>query len=226
MIEFRHVYKSFHQKPVLTDCHFQMEKGESLGIMGESGSGKTTLARLIIGLEQPTAGQVLFHGQPYSVKVCGPRILLVFQDALRSVNPLFTIQEILTEALSKDFALEEVVQILAAVGLDATHLGKKARELSGGQLQRVCIARALLLRPEVIIFDEALSGLDPITQGQLLDLLYELKQAYQLTYIFIAHNANICQAICDRVLLLEQGRLVAVRDKKSQTSCGDIELDN
>lgn len=194
--------------------------------MGESGSGKTTLARLIIGLEQPTAGQVLFHGQPYSVKVCGPRILLVFQDALRSVNPLFTIQEILTEALSKDFALEEVVQILAAVGLDATHLGKKARELSGGQLQRVCIARALLLRPEVIIFDEALSGLDPITQGQLLDLLYELKQEYQLTYIFITHNANICQAICDRVLLLEQGRLVAVRDKKSQTSCGDIELDN
>lgn len=176
--------------------------------MGESGSGKTTLARIILGLERPTEGQVLLNGQPYVVKRDGVRIHLVFQDAFHAVNPLFSVKEILCEGLSQSLHLQEIHQILEAVGLDGTYLTKTASQLSGGQLQRVCIARSLLLKPDVLIFDEALSGLDPLIQGRLLRLLYDLKEKYQLTYLFISHDFNLCQAICHRILVLFEGEIV------------------
>ena len=137
MLECRHVFKKFDGKTVVKDCNFSVQKGEMIGLMGESGSGKSTLAKLLIGLEKPSQGQVLLDGQPYSVKKSGVRILLVFQDSLHSVNPHFTVEQVLTEALPKDVAREEVESILEDVGLDKSYLNQRARQLSGGQIQRI-----------------------------------------------------------------------------------------
>ena len=208
MLECRHVFKKFDGKTVVKDCNFSVPKGEMIGLMGESGSGKSTLAKLLIGLEKPSQGQVLLDGQPYSVKKSGVRILLVFQDSLHSVNPNFTVEQVLTEALPKDVAREEIEAILEDVGLDKSFLSQPARQLSGGQLQRICIARGLLLKPDVLIFDEALSGLDPIVQGRLLRLLYDLWEKYRLTYLFISHDFKLSYALCHRILVMADGEIV------------------
>ena len=136
------------------------------------------------------------------------RILLVFQDSLHSVNPHFTVEQVLTEALSKDVARDEIEAILEDVGLDKSYLNQPARQLSGGQLQRICIARGLLLKPDVLIFDEALSGLDPIVQGKLLRLLYDLWEKYQLTYLFISHDFKLSYALCHRILVMADGEII------------------
>ena len=208
MLECRHVFKKFDGKMVVKDCNFSVQKGEIIGLMGESGSGKSTLAKLLIGLEKPSQGEILLDGQPYSVKKSGVRILLVFQDSLHSVNPNFTVEQVLTEALPKDVAREEIEAILEDVGLDKSYLNQPARQLSGGQLQRICIARGLLLKPDVLIFDEALSGLDPIVQGRLLRLLYDLWEKYQLTYLFISHDFKLSYALCHRILVMADGEIV------------------
>ncbi|MET3557166.1 nickel transport system ATP-binding protein [Streptococcus rupicaprae] len=208
MIDCQQVCKTFGDKEVLKDCQLTIQKGEIVGIMGESGSGKTTLANLILGFEQPSKGQILVDGKPYDVRRDGVRIVAVFQDAFHSVNPLFTIEDILSEALPKPQCRKNLVTALEDVGLDESYLTKTARQLSGGQLQRVCIARALLLRPEVIVFDEAFSGLDPRIQGQLLSLIYRLQAQYGYTYVFIAHDFHLCYAICHRVVVMFDGRIV------------------
>ena len=208
MLECRHVFKKFDGKMVIKDCNFSVQKGEIIGLMGESGSGKSTLAKLLLGLEKPSQGEILLDGQPYSVKKSGVRILLVFQDSLHSVNPNFTVEQVLTEALPKDVAREEIETILEDVGLDKSYLNQPARQLSGGQLQRICIARGLLLKPDVLIFDEALSGLDPIVQGRLLRLLYDLWEKYQLTYLFISHDFKLSYALCHRILVMADGEIV------------------
>lgn len=208
MLECQHIYKKFHNHQALKDCHFTVNKGEIVGIMGESGSGKSTLAKILLGLEKPTSGQVLLDGKPYHVKKDGVRMVLVFQDAFHAVNPLFTVEQILREPVKTDLSYDALSDILNSVGLDESYLVKTSRQLSGGQLQRVCIARALLLKPDVIIFDEALSGLDPLIQGQLLRLLYDLKQKYHQTYIFIAHDFNLCYSICNRILVMFEGEIV------------------
>lgn len=208
MLECRHVFKKFDGKMVVKDCNFSVQKGEIIGLMGESGSGKSTLAKLLIGLEKPSQGEILLDGQPYSVKKSGVRILLVFQDSLHSVNPNFTVEQVLTEALPKDVARGEIEAILEDVGLDKSFLSQPARQLSGGQLQRICIARGLLLKPDVLIFDEALSGLDPIVQGRLLRLLYDLWEKYQLTYLFISHDFKLSYALCHRILVMSDGEIV------------------
>lgn len=208
MIEFCHVSKRFNGKPVLKDCNFHVSRGEIVGLMGRSGSGKTTLAHLLLGLEKPTTGQVLLDGRTYCLKKDGVRIVQVFQDAFHSVNPLFTVEEILTEVCSSGIGRARLIELLEDVGLGEEHLAKRSKHLSGGQLQRICIARALLMTPDVIIFDEALSGLDPLIQGQLLRLIYRLKEKYQQTYLFISHDFNLCYTICNRVLVLYNGCIV------------------
>ena len=193
---------------VVRDCNFSVQKGEMIGLMGESGSGKSTLAKLLLGLEKPSQGEILLDSQPYSVKKSGVRILLVFQDSLHSVNPNFTVEQVLTEALPKDVARGEIEAILEDVGLEKSFLNQPERQLSGGQLQRICIARGLLLKPDILIFDEALSGLDPIVQGRLLRLLYDLWEKYQLTYLFISHDFKLSYALCHRILVMADGEIV------------------
>ena len=208
MIDVKNLEKTFGDHKVLAGINEHIYPGEKVLIAGPSGSGKSTLAKLLIGLEKPSQGQILLDGQPYSVKKSGVRILLVFQDSLHSVNPHFTVEQVLTEALPKDVAREEIEAILEDVGLDKSYLNQPARQLSGGQLQRICIARGLLLKPDILIFDEALSGLDPIVQGRLLRLLYDLWEKYQLTYLFISHDFKLSYALCHRILVMADGEIV------------------
>ncbi|EHI70144.1 ABC transporter ATP-binding protein [Streptococcus ictaluri] len=208
MLVCKHVGKRYGSEWVLKDCNFRLAQGQVMGIMGKSGSGKTSLARLLVGLETATSGSILVDDKRYNPKVDGPKILLVFQDALNAVNPRFSVSQVLKEALPSQVQDQALRDILQAVGLDKVCLSQKARQLSGGQLQRLCIARALLLKPKVIIFDESLSALDPLTQVKLLELLDELKNRYQLSYIMISHDPKICQAICDQLFVMKDGMLV------------------
>lgn len=200
-----------------------------MGLVGESGSGKSTLSRLILGLEKPCQGEVLIAGQPVSEwkKDHPGQMSVVFQDYTTSVNPRFTVTQAIVEPLRatgkvpasdrnstpnsssdrpKDLK-NYVLDLLDRVELPRSAMTRYPHELSGGQLQRVCIARAIATRPEFILFDEALSSLDVPVQAQVLDLLSGLKQDLSLTYLFIAHNLLAVTALCDSVLFLNQGRI-------------------
>ncbi|MBF0779543.1 MULTISPECIES: ABC transporter ATP-binding protein [unclassified Granulicatella] len=208
MLQVEHIYKRYGKQSVLEDCHLTIQSGEIIGIMGKSGSGKSTLAKIIAGVEQATSGQVFYDGRAYSIHQNLPSIQLVFQDAYQAVHSKWTIEKILQEAQRKEKNKDVIQRVLEDVELDKTCLKKYPYQLSGGQLQRVCIARALLAKAKVIIFDEALSGLDPLIQGKIIRLLHGLKQKYQQTYIFIAHDFTLCYALCHRVLVMDKGKIV------------------
>lgn len=209
MLECHLISKSFQGCKVLENCQFILPKGEIVGLMGPSGTGKTCLARILAGLEKADQGQVLLEGRPYDRREAGSKIHLVFQDAFHALNPLMTVEEILQEAVTEQKWTQGLLaDVLKKVGLDPNFLKKRSGEMSGGQLQRICIARAILSKAQVIIFDESFSGLDPGIQKQLLTLLFELKEEKCLSFLFISHDFNLCQAICDRVLVLYGGMIV------------------
>ncbi len=233
MIELKDICVSFRseqqqkvfgvsRKQVLFDVSLSVEKGSCLGILGESGSGKSTLGRVLCGLLKPDKGQVLIEGQSVYGSRAGKRALqsklsVVFQDYTTSANPRFLVQDIIREGLSararREHAAinqqEEIARLLETVGLDASFATRFPHELSGGQLQRVCIARAVACRPELILFDEAISSLDTHTQVQIMDLLKQLKKQLGLTYVFITHDLTAVTYLCDEVLFLQQGRVEA-----------------
>ena len=183
---------------VLFDVSLKVSQGTCLGILGESGSGKSTLGRVICGLLKPDTGEVKI--QDVSVyasrngrKNLQKRLSVVFQDYTTSANPRFRVKEIIAEGLAarernqkiRLNRLEEINRLLELVGLNSSYANRYPHELSGGQLQRVCIARAVACQPEIILFDEAISSLDAHTQIQIMDLLHDLKEKLGLTYIFI-----------------------------------------
>ena len=205
---------------VLFDVSLKVSQGTCLGILGESGSGKSTLGRVICGLLKPDTGEVKI--QDVSVyasrngrKNLQKRLSVVFQDYTTSANPRFRVKEIIAEGLAarernqkiRLDRLEETNRLLELVGLDSSYANRYPHELSGGQLQRVCIARAVACQPEIILFDEAISSLDAHTQVQIMDLLHNLKEKLGLTYIFITHDLTSVTYLCDDVLFLYHGRL-------------------
>lgn len=199
-------------RPILTDISFTMHRGEILGLLGESGSGKSTLARCILGLETPDSGMMLFEGQSASSwrKANVGRCSVVFQDYVTSVNPGFRVKDIIAEGLRPSSRGRQQVQldvedIMERVQLSARLADSLPHELSGGQLQRVCIARALASEPYLIIFDEAISALDVSIQAQILELLRAVKK--DMTYLFITHDIQVATLICDRLILLRNGRM-------------------
>lgn len=216
------ITKVYGDKRVLNDISFTVKAGTCLGLMGESGSGKSTIGRLLIGLENPTAGTISFNGIYYhnmSKKQLTERcsnIQIVFQNAFGAVNPKFTVKQILFEPLKllakNKMTVQEKIALandmLKHVGLENISLDQLGRNLSGGQLQRLCIARALIIKPKVIILDESLSGLDPLIQRQILDLLGDLKNEFNLTYIFIAHDFMSCYYLCDEIIILDKGEII------------------
>lgn len=231
MLEMRDVCVSFKserqekifghtRQQVLFDISFQVKKGICLGVLGESGSGKSTMGRVLCGLLKPDRGETILDG----VSVYGSRtgrknlqnkLSVVFQDYTTSANPRFRIRDIIGEGLTVRERREKVrlnreaetAQLLKLVGLPTEFEGRFPHELSGGQLQRLCIARAVACRPEVILFDEAISSLDAHTQVQVMDLLRELKEKMGLTYIFITHDLTSVTYLCDEVLFLYKGRI-------------------
>lgn len=205
---------------VLFDVSLKVSQGTCLGILGESGSGKSTLGRVICGLLKPNTGEVKI--QDVSVyasrngrKNLQKRLSVVFQDYTTSANPRFRVKEIIAEGLAarernqkiRLNRLEEINRLLELVGLNSSYANRYPHELSGGQLQRVCIARAVACQPEIILFDEAISSLDAHTQVQIMDLLHDLKEKLGLTYIFITHDLTSVTYLCDDVLFLYHGRI-------------------
>lgn len=205
---------------VLFDVSLKVSQGTCLGILGESGSGKSTLGRVICGLLKPDTGEVKI--QDVSVyasrngrKNLQKRLSVVFQDYTTSANPRFRVKEIIAEGLAarernqkiRLNRLEEINHLLELVGLNSSYANRYPHELSGGQLQRVCIARAVACQPEIILFDEAISSLDAHTQIQIMDLLHDLKEKLGLTYIFITHDLTSVTYLCDDVLFLYHGRI-------------------
>ena len=218
------VSKYYDKKAILSKINLSVSQNECLGIMGESGSGKSTLAKLLIGLESFDEGNIIFNEISYKninkkqFSLIHCKIQLVFQNAFGAVNPKYTVEDVLTEPLKihykKELSYEEMKKraknFLEKVGLNSEFISQKAIQLSGGQLQRVCIARALILEPEIIIFDESVSGLDPIIQEQILELLGSLKETMNLTYIFISHDFEACYYLCDKIVIIENGEIADI----------------
>ena len=208
----------------VNDVSFELQPGETLGIVGESGCGKTTLGRALVRLYQPTSGTVRFGGRDLSrmdgpeLKAARSDIQMVFQDPYTSLNPRRTIGATLEEPMllhgvrSADERRARVRELLDTVGLRASDLPKYPHEFSGGQRQRIGIARALVLEPKLVIADEPVSALDVSIQSQVLNLLVDLQKQHDLTYIFISHDLTVVKYISDRVGVMYLGRLVELAD--------------
>jgi oligopeptide transport system ATP-binding protein len=197
-----------------------LEQGETLGLVGESGCGKSTLGRLLLGLEKPTSGQVLYQGADITgwslnrMRSIRRRMQMVFQNSLSSFNPLCTVEQIIGEPLrnyeagTAEERRRKVLDTLELVGLESQYIGSYPHQLSGGQQQRVGIARAIAVRPELLICDEPFSSLDSTLRRQMLRLLEHLKLQLGLSYIFITHDLSLVDRFCDRVAVMYGGQIV------------------
>ncbi len=204
----------------LKDVSFSIQRGETVGIVGESGCGKSTLARCALNLIEPTTGSVRFDNTELTamtkpqMQAIRPRMQMVFQDPYSSLNPRRSIGKTLAEPLQvhrgmkyKD-TLPAIRQVLDEVGLPASAIDKYPHEFSGGQRQRIAIARALVLEPELIVADEAVSALDVSVQAQVLILLRRIQKERNLSYLFITHDLGVVRNFCDRVLVMYLGSVV------------------
>ncbi len=197
---------------ILKNVSFSLNEGECLGLIGESGSGKSTLGRIILGLEKQQKGTITFNGV-LNRDIWQKELNVVFQDYTTSVNPRFKVIDIIKETLlekklNREELEKKVIELLEQVGLNKDYLYRYPHELSGGQLQRVCIARAISQKPKFILLDEAISSLDVSVQVQVLDLLIELKEKYNLSYLFITHDLSAVTYICDKVMFLKNGEII------------------
>ena len=203
----------------LQGVSFTLAAGQSLGVVGESGSGKSTLARLVMALEPPSAGRVLFQGQDLAtldaaaLRRARAGFQMVFQDPFGSLDPRQTVghtvaQPLRAQGVATAQQREQVARMLDAVGLRAADAGKYPHEFSGGQRQRIAIARALVTQPRLIVADEPVSALDVSVQAQVLNLMQDLQDRLGVAYLFISHDLAVVDMVCDQVLVLYQGRVV------------------
>ncbi|MBE0496677.1 MAG: ATP-binding cassette domain-containing protein [Campylobacterales bacterium] len=213
MIRIEHLNKAYNA-PVLRDVTLHVHEGESLGIIGQSGSGKSTLARLLLGLEEPDSGTITIDGLPLKTwqRQHPGRCTAVFQDYANALNPMLPIWRSLEEpleALRLPRDRHAIEALLASVELPAHLTRAYPHELSGGMLQRVCLARALASQPKILVLDEALSALDVSIQAQMLTLLSSLKNTREMTTIFIAHDLYATLALCNRLAFVQEGSIVS-----------------
>ncbi len=207
-------------KHVLQGIDLHVHEGECVALLGESGSGKSVLSRQLMGFEQPSAGEVLYRGKPLKsldaqgIKDFKRNMQMVFQDSVAAVNPRYRIGRVIEEpmryltAMTEQGRKDRVAELLELVALQPQDAHKLPMQMSGGQLQRVCIARALAPYPKLIVLDESVSSLDLTLQIQLLDLLTGLRKLLGVAYLFITHDLRLVQRFCDRVVVLANGKLV------------------
>ena len=225
LLEVRRVKKYFPLKPqgvfsrrertvkAVDGVSLHIYKGETLGLVGESGCGKSTLGRVIVRLYEPTAGEILFDGD---CRIDRRRMQMIFQDPYASLNPRMTVGDIIAEPLlihgigTPREHMARVHDLLERVGLNPDHAMRYPHEFSGGQRQRIGIARSLSANPEFIVCDEPISALDVSIQAQVVNMLEDLREAFGLTYLFIAHDLSMVRHIADRVGVMYLGRLVEV----------------
>jgi peptide/nickel transport system ATP-binding protein len=201
------------------DVSLSIRRGQTLGIVGESGSGKSTVARCVVRLIDPSGGEIRIHGEeiarrpPRALKHMRRRVQIVFQDPYRSLNPRRTVGDAIVEGplnygLSRAEALERARRLLELVRMDPAVLGRYPHQFSGGQRQRLCIARALAMEPELLVADEPVSALDVSVQAQVLALLEEIRERLNLAMLFITHDLRVAAQVCDHVAVMSKGRVV------------------
>jgi oligopeptide/dipeptide ABC transporter ATP-binding protein len=234
ILQLNHVYKYFpvtsgffRQKQVaevkaVTDVNLNIYRGETVGLVGESGCGKTTLGKCILQLHRATSGEILYHGHDLcklneeELRPFRQKIQVIFQDPYDSLNPRFTAADIIGEPLTiqkiNGDSKAKINEIIHTVGLAPYMAERYPHEFSGGQRQRLGIARALILRPDLIICDEPLSALDVSIQAQIVNLLEDLKKQFNIAYLFISHDLSIVRQISDRVAIMYLGRLVELAE--------------
>jgi peptide/nickel transport system ATP-binding protein len=228
-IEIRNISKTYEtgllmrkHKSILKNISFKVEKGQTFGIFGESGTGKTTLGKIIAAIEKPTSGEIFFRGKPLKRKkeelaTVRGKIQMMFQDPEGSLNPKKTIRKSLDEVLNlmkipKEKRTSILLNNLRTVGLSEEILVRYPRQISGGQNQRVTLARILLLKPELIILDEPTSALDTSVKAQILNLLKQLQQERDLTYVYISHDRDVVRFMCHHIGFIENRRLSIIQE--------------
>jgi peptide/nickel transport system ATP-binding protein len=205
----------------VSDVSFDLVEGETLGIVGESGCGKSTTARAAIQLPKPTSGSVWFEGKDITklskeeMRKIRPEFQMIFQDPISSLNPRRTVNEIISEGLkvwgeNDSWTLDTIDELMESVGIDPRYGERKPHQFSGGQCQRISIARALVLDPKVIICDEPVSALDVSVQAQILNLLEDMKARYGVSLVFISHDLSVVKNISDRVMVMYMGKTCEV----------------
>ena len=200
---YRSRWRGSAAKVALRDIDLTLERGATLGIVGPSGSGKSTLARCLAGFEQPTSGEIRFDGRAFGIQ-------MILQQPAASLNPRFTAREIVEEPLviQRLERAGKAARTLDLVGLPATALERHAHQFSGGERQRLAIARALVLEPELLIFDESFAGLDPALQEQIGGMLRDLQQRLRLAYMLISHDLGLVQDMAQEIAILQNGSIV------------------